>query len=266
MRADPATTWEVNAMKILLHGCNGKMGQVMTRIVAEAPDVEIVCGVDAVPDKVKNTYPVYRSLGEAKEKADVVIDFSHHSALDALLAYGKETKIPLVICTTGFSADEKQRMAEASKVIPILNSANMSLGVNLLLALVKQTAPVLAESNFDIEIVEKHHNQKLDSPSGTALMIADAINSSLGNRLKFVYGRHSKTSRREPCEIGIHAIRGGAIVGEHTVIFAGQGEVIEITHSAISRDVFAYGALRAARFVVGAPPGFYGMDDVLRAK
>lgn len=250
-------------MRVLLHGCNGKMGQVMTRILAQTPDAEIVCGVDVAPDKVKNSYPVYDSLSQVKETPDVVIDFSHHSALDALLDYGMSRKVPLVICTTGFTPDERQRMVQASRIIPILNSANMSLGINLILSLVKQVAPILAES-FDIEIIEKHHNQKVDSPSGTALMIADAINSSLGNRLKFTYGRHSKTARREPVELGIHAIRGGAIVGEHTVIFAGQGEVIEITHSAISRDVFAYGALRAARFLVGKAPGLYGMDDVLR--
>jgi len=251
-------------MKVLLHGCNGKMGRVMTRILGETQGMDVVAGVDIEPARVANTYPVYASLPDVKESADVLIDFSHHTSLEALLAFGLDRKMPLVICTTGFSPEEKQAMAEAARTVPILNSANMSLGINLVLSLVKQAAALLHDG-FDIEIIEKHHNQKVDSPSGTALMIADAMNSALDNTREYVYGRHSKNQRRQKNEIGLHAIRGGAIVGEHNVIFAGQGEVIEVNHSALSRDVFAYGAVRAARFLAGRPPGLYSMKDVIEA-
>lgn len=249
-------------MKILLHGCNGRMGRVMTKILSETPDMEVVCGVDIAPDKAQNNYPVYTSLADVKESPNVVIDFSHHSCLDGLLAFGLSRNVPLVICTTGFTPDESQRMVEAARAIPILNSANMSLGVNLVLSLVKQAAALLHDS-FDIEIVERHHNQKLDSPSGTALMIADVINSALEGTMQYTFGRHSKTDKRQKNEIGIHAVRGGAIAGEHDVIFAGQGEVIEIKHSALSRDVFAYGAIRAAKFIIGRKPGLYSMKDAI---
>jgi 4-hydroxy-tetrahydrodipicolinate reductase len=252
-------------MKVLLHGCNGKMGRVMTRILAETPDMEIVCGVDIDPDKAANAYPVYASLAECRETSDMLMDFSHHTTLDGLLAFGISRNMPLVICTTGFTTEEKRRMAEASKKIPVLNSPNMALGVNLLLSLVKQAAEALNDE-FDVEIVEKHHNQKVDSPSGTALMIADAINSALDGSMQYVYGRHSKTGKRQKQEIGIHAVRGGAIVGEHDVIFAGQGEVLEINHSVLSRDVFAYGTIRAARFLIGKGPGLYSMKDVIETR
>lgn len=253
-------------MRVLLHGCNGKMGQVMARVLGETPDMEVVCGVDITPDRIANTYPVYASLADvASVVPDVLIDFSHHSTLEALLAFGVERNIPLVICTTGFSPEEKERMAAAAAQVPILNSANMSLGVNLLLSLVKQAA-VLLHDTFDIEIVEKHHNQKVDSPSGTALMIADAMNSALEGSMEYVYGRHSKADKRQKKDIGIHAVRGGAIVGEHNVIFAGQGEVVEVNHTALSRDVFAYGAVKAARFLVGQKPGLYSMQDVIEGR
>jgi len=251
-------------MKVLLHGCNGKMGRVMTRVLSETPDMEIVAGVDLEPDKARNAYPVYVRLPDVSEGADVLIDFSHHTCLPGLLEFGTSRNMPLVICTTGFSHEEKQAMASAAGTMPVLNSANMSLGVNLLLSLVRQAAALLHDG-FDIEVVERHHNQKVDSPSGTALMIAEVINSALDNRMEYVYGRHSKNQRRRKSEIGIHAVRGGAIVGEHDVIFAGQGEVIEINHSALSRDVFAYGAVRAARFLVGRPPGLYSMKDVIES-
>ena len=249
-------------MKVLLHGCNGKMGQVMTKVIAGTEDMEVVCGVDASPDKAKNAYPVYASLSSVKESPDIVIDFSHRSSLDGLLAFGLSRNVPLVICTTGFGADDKQKMSAAAKRIPILNSPNMSLGVNLLLSLVAQAAQALSHE-FDIEIVERHHNQKVDSPSGTAEIIADTINAALGGGMEYAYGRHSKSDKRRKTEIGIHAVRGGAIVGDHDVIFAGQGEVIEIKHSALSRDVFAYGALRAARFLVDKGAGLYSMKDVV---
>jgi 4-hydroxy-tetrahydrodipicolinate reductase len=280
-------------MRVLLHGCNGKMGKVMARVIAETPDMEIVCGVDRTAQGVPNVkgmlsdrpvspeqaaglpgFPVYASLDDVPRPGDgqasirdsgfdILIDFSHHSAIEGLLAFGLEHKVPLLICTTGFSPAEKVKMKEASEHIPILHSANMSLGVNLLVSLVKEAARVLGDS-FDIEIIEKHHNQKLDAPSGTALMIADSINESLEGSLEYIYGRHSKTERRERKELGMHAVRGGAIVGEHDVIFAGQGEVVQVTHSALSRDVFAYGAIKAARFLVLQRAGLYGMEDVIR--
>lgn len=249
-------------MKFLLHGCNGKMGQVLVRLITEASDMEVVCGVDSYPEKYKNDFPVYETLDSVTEEVDILIDFSNHSSINNILEFGKKRKLPLVICTTGHTSEEKALMFEASKLIPIFNSANMSIGVNILISLAKQAASSLYK-DFDIEIIEKHHNQKLDSPSGTALMIADAVNSTLDDEYNYVYGRHSKTQRREKKEIGIHAIRGGSIVGEHQVIFAGSGEVIEINHSAISRDVFGYGALAAGRFMMNRLPGIYSMDDLI---
>jgi 4-hydroxy-tetrahydrodipicolinate reductase len=249
-------------MKVLLHGCNGKMGQVLSRIISEENDMEVVCGVDICPEKFNNNYPVYRNLSDVNEEVDILIDFSNRSCLNSILEYGLSRNVPLLICTTGFSPEEKEAMTDAARKIPILNSGNMSLGVNLIISLAKQAAEVLY-GNFDIEIIEKHHNQKLDSPSGTALMIADAINSSLSDSMEYTYGRHSKTEKRDKKEIGIHSVRGGAIVGEHDVIFAGPGEIVEISHTALSRDVFGYGAVKAAKFLFGKAPGFYSMKDVI---
>jgi len=238
------------------------MGQTLTKIISELDDVDVVCGVDKDINRFNNSYPVYDSLEKVKEDVDVLIDFSNHICLDSILEYGKKNNVALVICTTGFSAEEKQKILDASNEIPVLHSANMSLGVNLILSLVSQASKVLYES-FDIEIIEKHHNQKLDSPSGTALMIADAINNALNNALEYNYGRHSKTQKRQKEELGIHAVRGGSIVGEHDVLFAGPFENIEIKHTALSRDVFAYGAIRAAKYLYGKPKGFYTMGDVI---
>lgn len=249
-------------MKVLLHGCNGRMGQVLTKIISETKDMEVVCGVDVAPDRIKNTYPVYKSLDDIKEEVDIVIDFSNHSSINSLIDFGLKTNTPLVICTTGFTDEERKNMIDESKRIPIFNSGNMSLGVNLLVSLVTQAAKVL-QDNFDVEIIEKHHNQKLDAPSGTALMIADAINTVFENNMNYVYERQSKREKREKNEIGIHSIRGGAIVGEHDVIFAGGGEVIEVSHTALSRDVFAYGAVNAARFMKDKEPGFYDMQNLV---
>lgn len=249
-------------MNILLHGCNGKMGKVMTRLIEDCSDMKIVCGVDS-NNHVSSNFPVYKSFDEVHEKADVLIDFSNHVCIKNILEFGIRNKLPLVICTTGFTEEEKKAMQDAAKVIPVFNSSNMSLGINLLISLAKKATEVLHE-NFDIEIVEKHHNQKVDSPSGTALMIADAVNSTLDNRMEYKYGRHSKTEKRQKNEIGIHSIRGGSIVGEHDVIFAGPDEVIEINHTAQSRDVFGYGAIKAARFIYGKGSGFYTMDDILK--
>lgn len=249
-------------MNILLHGCNGKMGQVLTRIISEGPDMKIACGVDINIDKFKNPYPVYQELSDIDKNVDVLIDFSNHQCIDSILDFGLKTKTPLVICTTGFTPDEKDKIKNASKDIGVFHSANMSLGINLILSLIKQATKTLY-GEFDIEIIEKHHNMKLDSPSGTALMIADAINDEINNSAEFIYGRHSKTQKRQKEEIGIHSVRGGSIVGEHSVIFAGAGEVVEINHTALSRDVFAYGAIKAAKFMKDKAIGLFTMKDIV---
>ncbi|KPU42206.1 4-hydroxy-tetrahydrodipicolinate reductase [Oxobacter pfennigii] len=249
-------------IRILLNGCNGRMGQVVSGMVKDDEGITIAAGVDTTPDRFTNDYSVYSALNTVKEKADVIVDFSNPKGLPILLAYGIEKKIPMVICTTGHSPEDKENIKSASEKVAILTSANMSLGVNLLLNLVKQAAKAL-EENFDIEIIEKHHNQKIDSPSGTALIIADTINNALKEKKEYVYGRHSKTGKRTFQELGIHSIRGGNIVGDHSVIFAGAGEVIEVNHSALSRDVFAVGAIRAVKYLYNKKPGFYNMDDVI---
>lgn len=247
--------------KIIMNGCNGKMGQVITKLVAHTEDCEIVCGID-INDSIKNTYPVYKSLADFDGKADVIIDFSHPSTLTSVLEYAKSTKTPAVICTTGLSAEQKAEMGGASGEVAIFFSANMSLGVNVLVDLVKKATKVL-EENFDIEIIEKHHNQKIDAPSGTALTIADAIAETLSGEAEYVYDRHSVRKKRSKNEIGIHSMRGGSIVGEHSVIFAGQDEVIEIKHTATSKEVFAVGAVKAAKFLAGKPAGMYDMNDLI---
>jgi 4-hydroxy-tetrahydrodipicolinate reductase len=249
-------------MNILLHGCNGRMGQVITRLVSEDPDISITCGVDSAIEKFVNPYPVYEALAYACEKIDVIIDFSNHSCINSLLQYGINNKVGLVLCTTGFTTEEKESILKASKEIPIFSSGNMSIGVNLIMSLAKLAAAKLYGA-FDMEIIEKHHNQKLDAPSGTALMIADAINSSLDNKMEYSFERQSKHEKRQKNEIGIHSIRGGAIIGEHEVIFAGAGEVIELKHSAISRDVFGVGAVQAAKFLHQKPPGLYNMENLI---
>ncbi|KKC30092.1 MULTISPECIES: 4-hydroxy-tetrahydrodipicolinate reductase [Caldanaerobacter] len=247
-------------IRLIIHGCNGKMGKVVAKLAKENPEFEVVAGVD------KNTFPldfpVYSDLKEVKEEADVVIDFSYHEAIPNLVKEAAKRKIPVVIATTGLSEEELKTVEEASKEIPIFRSANMSLGINVLISLVKEAAKVL--EGFDIEIVEKHHNMKKDAPSGTALMIADAINQVLPEKREYVYGRYTKTEQRKPNEIGIHAVRGGTIVGEHDVIFAGPNEVITISHSAQSREVFGYGALKAAKFLIGQKPGLYTMEDLVK--
>lgn len=241
------------------------MGQVVTGLAKDDPSLMISAGVDFSPEKGNNDYPVYSNLGDVKEETDVIIDFSNIKGLPGLLSYAVEKKLPLVICTTGQSPEDKEKIKEASKSTAILTSANMSVGINLLLNLVKTAAKAL-EGSFDIEIIEKHHNQKVDSPSGTALAIADSIKGALESPKEYLYGRHSKTDKRRQEEIGIHAVRGGNIVGDHSVIFAGAGEVIEINHSAISRDVFGVGALRAAKYISSKDPGLYNMDDVISNK
>jgi len=248
-------------INIILSGCNGKMGRVITRLVAEDENCTIVAGFD-INDFLPNTYPVYKNPADCKEKADVLIDFSHPSALEGVLAYCKSTSTPAVICTTGLSAEQRASLDEAAKEIPMFFSANMSLGINLLIALAKKAAKIL-EGGFDIEIVERHHNQKIDAPSGTALAIADGISEVLEENSEYVYDRHNVRRKRRKNEIGIHAVRGGTIVGDHDIIFAGNDEVIELKHSAASKEVFAVGAVKAAKFLAGKPVGMYSMNDLV---
>ncbi|MGM9935812.1 MAG: 4-hydroxy-tetrahydrodipicolinate reductase, partial [Candidatus Ornithomonoglobus sp.] len=219
--------------KIIMNGCNGKMGQVISRLVEEDEDAEIVCGVD-LDTTQKNGYPVVSTIGEFTGEADVVIDFSHPSCLTSILDYCKKTNTPVILATTGYSAEQKAEFTEAAKEIPVFFSANMSLGINLLISLAKQAAKLL-EGSFDIEIVERHHNKKIDAPSGTALAIADAIDETLSYPAEYVFDRHSVRRKRKSTEIGISAVRGGTIVGDHEIIFAGNDEVIELSHHAASK-------------------------------
>jgi 4-hydroxy-tetrahydrodipicolinate reductase len=248
-------------IKILLSGCNGKMGQVITKSAGQQDDLKIIAGYD-IADSGRNPYPVYTDLGRCNVRPDVLIDFSNPAALESLLSYAISNRIPAVIATTGLSQAQIRMLKNASGSIPVFFSANMSLGINLLIELVKKAAKLL-ESSFDIEIIEKHHNLKIDAPSGTALAIADAVNSVLEQKQEYVYDRHSRRKKRSRNEIGIHAVRGGTIVGEHSVIFAGNDEIIEINHTALSKEIFAAGALRAARFMPGKKPGMYNMSDLV---
>ena len=249
-------------IKIIMHGCNGRMGQMITGLAAADSDVEIVAGVDAFDDG-HNKYPVYKSIAECDIEADCVIDFSTASAVDELLVKCAERKMPCVLCTTGLSDKQLELVKETSQKTAILKSANMSMGINLMLKLLKEAADVLAPAGFDIEIVEKHHNQKLDAPSGTALALADAVNEESG--YDYVYDRSGRREKRPKKEIGISAVRGGTIVGDHDVIFAGSDEVITFSHTAYSRGVFGKGAIQAAKFLAGKPAGMYDMSDVIEA-
>ena len=237
------------------------MGRVITDCVAQRDDCKIVAGVDLNLNDSFG-YPVYDSIDKVTESADVIIDFSHPSCLDGLLRFSAEKKLPLVLATTGFSATQTDNIKAASKNIPLFFTFNMSLGINLLVALSKKAAAVL-DGNFDIEIIEKHHNQKIDAPSGTAIMLAEAINATLDNRMMYEYDRHSKREKRPANEIGIHSIRGGNIVGEHEVLFAGHDEVITLSHRATSKEVFAVGAIKAALYMKGKTPGLYDMNNVI---
>lgn len=249
-------------IKAILHGCCGRMGRIITEICEKDENIEIAAGVDAFGDAYAG-YPVYRTLDECPE-GDVIIDFSNSSAIDGLLEYSVRKQIPAVVCTTGLSEEQMKALEEASKKTAILKSANMSVGINLLEALIAEAAPKLAAAGFDIEIVEKHHNTKVDAPSGTALALADAANAALGNEYEYVYDRTVRRQKRPVKEIGISAVRGGTIVGDHDVIFAGQDEVITFSHRAYSRAVFGKGAVEAAKFLAGKKSGFYTMSDVLR--
>ena len=249
-------------VKAIMHGCNGHMGQVITAICAADEACEIVAGIDIV-DNRENGYPVFTDIDACDVEADVIIDFAAAVAVDKLLDYAVNRQIPVVLCTTGLSPKQLTKVQEASKRIAILKSANMSLGINTLLKLLKDAANVFAPAGYDIEIVEKHHNQKLDAPSGTALALADSINEARNNEYEYIYDRSQVRRKREKKELGISAVRGGTIVGEHEVIFAGVDEVIEFRHTAYSKSVFAKGAVEAAKFLAKQEVGMYDMSDVI---
>ncbi|MBP3686379.1 MAG: 4-hydroxy-tetrahydrodipicolinate reductase [Clostridia bacterium] len=248
-------------LKILMHGACGRMGRMIARQAEEMDSVTVTCGVDMrTADDLG--FPVFSSLSDVDEAFDVIIDFTNASTLSGLLEYAVEKRVPCVIASTGHTAEQKQQIRDAAKVTPVFYSANFSLGVNVLLALCRRAASALSE-NFDIEIVEKHHNQKLDAPSGTALMLADGIASVLEYEPEYVYTRHNRHETREKKEIGISAVRGGTIVGEHDVIFAGNQEVVSLSHTAYSREIFAVGALKAAQYLADLAPGLYDMESMI---
>lgn len=250
-------------VRIIMHGCNGKMGRMITELAAADKNVEIVAGVDKYTE-VQNTYPVFETIDACHTEADVVIDFSNAGAVDGLLEYCENRKLPVVLCTTGLSDEQLKKIEKVTEKIAVLKSANMSLGINLLMKLLKDAAKVLAPAGYDIELVERHHNQKLDAPSGTALALADSVNEALNQEYEYVYDRSKERKKRAEKEIGISAVRGGTIVGEHEVIFAGMDEVIEFKHTAYSRSVFGKGALEAAKFLAGKSAGMYDMSDVIQ--
>ncbi len=251
-------------VRIILSGCMGHMGQMVTRIVSQTDDVQIVAGVDKASGD-SGGYPLYDDISKCSEEADVVIDFSAAAAIDSLLEYGKRTKTPLILCATGYSDDQLSCIDSASKEVAVFRSANMSFGISVLSRILKQNAAKLAGAGFDIEILEKHHNLKKDAPSGTALLLADAISSGLDEKYSYVYDRSARSEKRPHNEIGISAIRGGTIPGDHDVIFAGEDEVVTFSHRAYSKAVFAKGAVQAARYMKGREPGRYDMQDVVEA-
>jgi 4-hydroxy-tetrahydrodipicolinate reductase len=251
-------------LKIIINGVNGKMGSVLRAVIEAETDLQIIAGFDAKFGDAPLPFKFYTNPADCAHGADVLIDFSHFTAVPALLEYCLRTKTPTVVATTALGDLERARIEDASAQIPVFRSANMSLGVNALLHAARRAAPAL-ESDFNIEIIEKHHGKKTDSPSGTALMIAEAINDVLAVRKDFVFGRHGKNDECKITDLGIHAIRGGSLPGEHSVLFLGPDETVEIKHTVFSRKVFALGAVKAARFLAGKPPGLYSMDDLLSA-
>ena len=250
-------------VRAIMHGCNGRMGRVITGLIKEDEAIEIVAGVDAFTG-IANDYPVFESIGACDAEADVVIDFSNAGAVDALLDYCTAKKLPVVLCSTGLSDEQLKKVEDSAKETAVLKSANMSMGINLLLKLLKDAAKVLTPAGYDIEIVEKHHNQKLDAPSGTAIALADSINEAMDHNFEYTYDRSTERKKRSAKEIGISAVRGGTIVGEHEVLFAGMDEVIEFKHTAFSRGVFGKGAVEAAKYLSGKPAGYYDMSDVIQ--
>ena len=247
--------------KIILCGANGKIGHVIRNIVAADNECEIVAGVDINTESTD--FPIYSEIDSVKESADVIIDFSNPALLNSLLEYSAAKKIPVVIATTGFDDDQKKQIENAATENGVFFTYNMSLGINLLATLAKKAVDVLG-NDFDIELIEKHHNQKIDAPSGTALMLADAICEEIDKPMKYEYDRHSKREKRSKNEIGMHAVRGGTIVGEHEIIFAGRDEIITLSHSARSKEIFAVGAVNAAKYMVGKGAGLYTMKDLIK--
>lgn len=252
-------------LNVIMHGCGGAMGKVVCDLLQQDKECRLVAGVDISPTGKEN-FPVYTGIEDVREEADIIIDFAHVSAVDALLDYTARKNLRLVLCTTGLSDEQLAKVEALSRKRAVLRGANMSLGVNLLQALVKEAAKLLYRADFDIEIIEKHHRRKLDAPSGTALLLADAVNEALGGELSYVYERQSRHKPRDKRELGISALRGGSIVGEHEVIFAGEEEVLCLSHSAYSRSVFAKGALAAAKYLAAKDKGLYTMSDVIAGR
>ncbi len=248
--------------RAIMHGCNGKMGQMIAGLIREDEDIELVAGID-VYDEGKNDFPVFSKISDCNVEADVIIDFCNPAAIDGLMDYCVEKQVPCVVCTTGLSKEQIQHVEDASKKVAILRSANMSLGINMLMKLLKEATAILAPAGFDIEIVEKHHNLKLDAPSGTALALGDSVNEVLNNEYEYVYDRSQRRQQRPKKEIGFSAVRGGTIVGEHDVIFAGTDEVVTFSHTAYSKAVFGKGAIQAAKFLNGKDAGLYDMSQVI---
>ena len=250
--------------RIIMCGCNGAMGRMITGIVRDDPEAEIVAGID-MADNGQTDFPVFSSISDCNVEADAIIDFSTPKILTEILTYSKQHKVPAVLCTTGYSDEQLAEIEAATTEAAILKSANMSLGINTLLKLLQDAAKVFAGEGFDVEIVEKHHNQKLDAPSGTALALADSMNEAMGNQYEYIYDRSQRRQKRDKKELGLSAVRGGTIVGEHDVIFAGTDEVITFSHTAYSKAVFGKGAVAAAKFLKGKESGRYDMADVIAA-
>ena len=248
--------------KVIMNGCNGHMGHVISDLCEKDPEIEIVAGID-INTEQHYGYPVFANIADCDVEAEAIIDFSHVSCIDALMAYSVEHRIPVVVCTTGLSAEQDALLKSSSEKVAVLKSANMSLGVNTLMELLQTAAKVLAPAGFDMEIVEKHHRLKVDAPSGTALALADSLNEGLDNAYHYTFDRSQRREQRDDKEIGISAVRGGTIVGEHDVIFAGDDEVITFQHTAYSKKLFAKGAIQAAKFLKGKEPGWYQMSDVI---
>lgn len=250
-------------VNVLIHGANGRMGKKVFEACALDQDVKAVCGIDLIENLNNPDFPVYSSFSAIKEKVDVIVDFSAPASLDNILAYAVANSCPAVLCATGYTDEQAEKIKSASEKVAIFRSGNMSLGVNLLIDLVKKAAEVL--NGFDVEIIEKHHNQKVDAPSGTALMLANAVKDVQEDKF-FTYGREGIVGKRDAKEIGIHAVRGGNIVGEHDVIFAGNFETVTISHQATDRSVFAQGAVAAAKFLAKKKVGLFNMNDVINGK
>ena len=255
-------------IRVLLNGCLGAMGTMIARVISETEGIEVAAGIDLRASEASAScpFPVFASFSDCNVPGDVIIDFSVAAATDAVLDACEKLRLPLVLATTGLSDGQLERVRRLSETVPLVQSYNMSLGINLLAALIRQAAPVLAESGFDIEIVEQHHNKKIDAPSGTALLLADAANQALDGTRRYIFDRSLERRRRDPMEIGISSVRGGTIVGIHDVIFAGEDEVVELKHQAFSKAVFAKGAVAAARFLQGRESGYYTMQDVANSR